>query len=114
MPNNNLPAASLDFSAAIVNLVQDLIANHESVIAPQLAKSGTLVGAYIYEAQFASDDDEHISKLKSALDVAVQTGYWLELLYSTGYFSDSDFRDWADDCDSVRSMITDEINFLKK
>ncbi len=113
MLNNKLPAASLDFSAAIVNLTQDLIANREAVIAPQLAKCGTLIGAYIYEAQFAADKDGHSIKLQSALEAAIQAGYWLELLYHNGYFSDMDFRNWAEDCDSVRSMIIDEIDFLK-
>ena len=111
MLNNKLPAATLDFSAAIVNLTQDLLANHETIISGQLVKSGTMIGAYIYEAQFAKNDEQYKDKLQAALDATNLTGYWLELLYRTGFFTDADFRDWAEDCDSIRGMIMSDMGF---
>ncbi len=44
---------SMDFSVDIINLVKFLKSNHESVIANQISRSGTSIGANIYEAQYA-------------------------------------------------------------
>ena len=109
MANNKLSAATLDFSAAIVNLVQSLVSSNETVMSDSLGKCGTMIGAYIYESQFAPTDEAYLSKLQSALDAANQTGYWLELLFRTDYFTDVEFREWAEDCDAIRGMIIAEI-----
>ena len=53
MKENKLADISMDFSVQIINLVKDLKAKHESVISNQIGRSGTSIGANIYEANYA-------------------------------------------------------------
>ncbi len=50
MKENKLAELSMNFSVQIINLVKDLKSKHESIISNQIGRSGTSVGANIYEA----------------------------------------------------------------
>ncbi|MBQ8288878.1 MAG: four helix bundle protein [Clostridia bacterium] len=73
----------MDFSVDILNLVKHLKSNRETIIATQIGRSGTSIGANIYEARYAQGKKDFVSKLEIALKEASETGYWLELLYKT-------------------------------
>ena len=83
MKENKLVELSMDFSVDIINLVKHLKANHETIIANQIGRSGTSIGTNIHEAQHAQGTKDFISKFEIALKEASETGYWLELLYRT-------------------------------
>ena len=51
MAESKLRELSMEFSVDIINLVKYLKANHESVIANQIGRSGTSIGANIHEAK---------------------------------------------------------------
>ena len=51
MKENKLVELSMDFSVDIINLVKHLKANHETIIANQIGRSGTSIGANIHEAK---------------------------------------------------------------
>ena len=53
MKENKLVELSMDFSVDIINLVKFLKSNHETIIANQIGRSGTSIGANIHEAQYA-------------------------------------------------------------
>ena len=53
MSESKLRDLSMPFSVQIIKLVQDLKAGHESVISNQIGRSGTSIGANIYEANYA-------------------------------------------------------------
>ena len=53
MSESKLRDVSMDFSAQIINLVKNLKARHGSVISNQIGRSGTSIGANIYEANYA-------------------------------------------------------------
>ena len=53
MAESKLRELSMEFSVDIINLVKYLKSNHESVIANQIGRSGTSIGANIHEAQYA-------------------------------------------------------------
>ena len=63
MAESKLRELSMDFSVDIINLVKHLKSNHESVIANQMGRSGTSIGANIHEAQYAQGKKDFISKL---------------------------------------------------
>ena len=85
MKENKLADMSMSFSVQIINLVKDLKTKHESVISNQIGRSGTSIGANIYEANYAQGTKDFISKLEIALKEAGETGYWLERLFRTNY-----------------------------
>jgi len=53
MAESELRELSMEFSVDIINLIKYLKSNHESVIANQIGRSGTSIGANIHEAQYA-------------------------------------------------------------
>jgi four helix bundle protein len=114
MKENKLAELSMDFSVQIINLVKDLKAKHESVISNQIGRSGTSIGANIYEANYAQGKKDFISKLEIALKEASETGYWLELLHRTGYINDTVFTSLNDQCTSIRVMLVASCKTVKK
>ncbi len=111
---NKLTELSIDFSVDIVNLVKNLKSNHESIIANQIGRSGTSIGANIYEAQYAQGKKDFISKLEIALKEASETGYWLELLYRTDYIDDVTFNELSSKCTTLRVLLISSCKTVKE
>lgn len=105
MKENKLADMSLDFSVQIIDLVKNLKLKHESVISNQIGRSGTSIGANIYEAKYAQGRKDFISKLEIALKEASETGYWLELLYRTGYIDEATYKALDEQCTAIRVML---------
>ena len=105
MSESKLRDLSMDFSVRIINLVKDLRAKHEAVISNQIGRSGTSIGANIYEAHYAQGKRDFISKLEIALKEASETGYWLELLYRTDYIDEKTYQSLNEQCTSIRVML---------
>lgn len=113
MPKSKLRELSMAFSVQIINLVKDLKSKHESVIANQIGRSGTSIGANIYEANYAQGTKDFISKLEIALKEASETGYWLELLYKTDYIDEKTYKTLNDQCVSLRVMLVASCKTIK-
>lgn len=114
MKENKLADLSLDFSVDIIDLVKDLRAKRETVIANQIGRSGTSIGANIHEAKYAQGKKDFISKLEIALKEASETGYWLELLYRTDYIDEARFNDLKEKCAVLRVMLVASCRTAKK
>ena len=105
MPESKLRDLSISFSVQIINLVKDLKLKHETIISNQIGRSGTSIGANIYEANYAQGRKDFVSKLEIALKEASETGYWLELLYRTNYIDEPTYKALNDQCTSLRVML---------
>ena len=105
MSESKLRELAMDFSVQIIALVKELKAKHETVIANQIGRSGTSIGANIYEANYAQGKKDFISKLEIALKEASETGYWLELLYKTNYIDEQKFKKLSEQCTAIRVML---------
>ena len=105
MSESKLRTLSMDFSVQIIALVKELKSKHETVIANQIGRSGTSIGANIYEANYAQGKKDFISKLEIALKEASETGYWLELLYKTKYIDEQTFKQLSEQCTAIRVML---------
>ena len=114
MKENKLAELSMDFSVQIINLVKDLRARHESVISNQIGRSGTSIGANIFEANYAQGKRDFISKLEIALKEASETGYWLELLHRTGYIDDTSYKSLNDQCTAIRVILVSSCRTAKQ
>ena len=113
MSESKLHELSMEFSVDIINLVKYLKANHESVIANQVGRSGTSIGANIHEAQYAQGKKDFISKLEIALKEASETGYWLELAYRTNYIDEKQYKILSDKCATLRVMLVSSCRTAK-
>ena len=104
----------MDFAVSIIQLVKELKQNRETIISNQIGRSGTSIGANIREAQYAHGRADFIAKMQIALKEANETGYWLELLFRTGYLSQEAYQNLEADCSNLRIMLISSINTAKK
>jgi four helix bundle protein len=70
---------SLAFSIDIIRYCRVLVRKKEYDIARQLKRSGTSIGANVFEAQYAESKLDFIHKMKLASKEASETLYWLSL-----------------------------------
>lgn len=113
MKENKLADLSMDFAVAIIELVKELKSQKESVISNQIGRSGTSIGANIREAHYAQSTRDFISKLEIALKEASETGYWLELLFRTGYLEEQKYKELNSLCTSIRLMLISSVRTAK-
>ena len=105
MKQDRLGELSMEFSVAIIRLVQELQVRREYVISRQIGRSGTSIGANIREANYGQSKADFISKFQIALKEANETDYWLELLYKTGYLDKERYRSFEQTCKELRLML---------
>lgn len=76
---NPILKESFEFAIKIIFYSELLEENRKLMVAKQLIRSGTSIGANIKEAQNAESKADFIHKLKLALKEADETEYWLFL-----------------------------------
>ncbi len=76
---NEIVKVSFEFALMIITYCEKLETARKYVIARQLLKSGTSIGANVKEAQNAESANDFIHKLKIAAKEADETEYWLQL-----------------------------------
>jgi len=113
MKDNPLIEQSLAFSIHIVQYYKWLTAElHEFVLSKQLLRSGTSIGANIYEANYAISRADFIAKMQIALKETSETEYWLVLLQETGYLPQQ-YHHLHSSCLSLKRMLIATLNTSK-
>ena len=77
--NNLILLKSFEFAKKVVQYTEKLEEDRKYVIANQLLKSGTSIGANIKEAQNSESKADFIHKMKIAMKEADETEFWLFL-----------------------------------
>lgn len=77
--DNIIVTKSFEFALQIIAFAEILETNRKFVLANQILKSGTSIGANIREAQNAESKADFIHKMKIAAKEADETEYWLLL-----------------------------------
>jgi four helix bundle protein len=70
---------SFDFAIAVIDFCELLETQKKYVIARQLLKSGTSIGANVREAQSSESKADFVHKLKISAKEAEESEYWLLL-----------------------------------
>lgn len=70
---------SFEFALRIIDFCELLEEQKHFVVAKQLLRSGTSIGANVHEAQSAESINDFIHKFKIAEKEAVETEYWLRI-----------------------------------
>ena len=84
--SNPILKLTFDFSLLIIDYCELLESQRKYVLARQLLKSGTSIGANAMEAQNAESKADFIHKMKIAAKEAEESQYWLWLCdYSPNY-----------------------------
>ena len=79
-----------DFALSVIDFVEQLQSEKKFVVANQLLKSGTSIGANTREAQNSESKLDFIHKFKIAAKEADETQYWLELCKHSKHYPDSE------------------------
>ncbi len=102
------------FALRIVRLYKYLREHKESVIAKQILRSGTSIGANIAESRYAQSKSDFASKLQIALKEAAETEYWLELLRDAELVEPGPaFDSICEDCTELIKMLTASVKTAK-
>ena len=78
--DNIIVKKTFDFAADIIDLNVPLIELKQYVLAKQIVRSGTSIGANVRESQRAVSKADFENKLGIALKEAEETEYWLDLI----------------------------------
>jgi len=81
---------SYEFSLSIVELYKNLKQQKEFVLATQILKSGTSIGANVEEAVGAQSGKDFFMKMTIAYKEARETNYWLRILKDSDYINKSE------------------------
>lgn len=101
---NLIVELTFDFALDIIKYVELLEKDRKYVIANQLLRSGTSIGANVREAQNAESRQDFIHKLKIAAKEADETEYWLALCKNTeGY---AGCRHLQEKCSSINKVLS--------
>ena len=96
---------SLDFGVEIVKFGELLEEKKKYVVAKQLLRSGTSIGANVFEAQHAESKADFVHKMKIAIKEANETLYWLFICErSENYPTNS----------SLKQMVEELIRIISK
>jgi four helix bundle protein len=107
MNENTVKYKSKRFAIRIVNLYKYLCEEKkEYILSKQLLRSGTSIGANIAESECAISKKDFLSKIYIALKECVETLYWLDLLYETGYLTKNEYESIRFDCEEMRKMMS--------
>ena len=108
---NLIVELTFEFALKIIKYTELLEKDRKFVLATQLLKSGTSIGANVREAQNAESKPDFIPKMKIAATEADETEYWLLLCDKTqGY---PDCKELLNDCLSIVKVLS-KINASSK
>jgi len=104
--DNVVQVKSYAFALRIVNLYLYLKnEKSEYVLAKQILRSGTSIGANVEEAIGGQSDKDFLSKLSIAYKEARETHYWIRLLADSGFIKESEKYSLLQDCDELLKII---------
>ena len=113
MKENAIKDKSYQFALKIIRFSKFLIENKkEYVIAKQILRSGTSIGAMVEESNRAESKADFIHKLSIANKEANETHYWLRLLKDSE-ITGSQHLPLHDDCEELIRLLTAIIKSTK-
>ncbi len=110
---NPILQKSFAFAIRCVNVYRYLAENKEFIMAKQLLRSGTAIGALVREAQHAESKADFIHKSSIALKEANETCYWIELLHHTNFIDKAMFDSIYNDAEELVRLLVSIIKSSK-
>lgn len=107
--NEDLKVRTKRFSIRIINLIESMpLSVARKVMAYQLVKSGTSVGANFRASRRARSDKEFVAKLQIVLEEVDECCYWLEVIQELKW---ADVDDLLKEANELTAII---VSILKK
>ena len=110
MGENILKDKSFGFAIRVVRLFQYLQTDKkEYVMAKQLLRSRTSVGAMVREAEYAESKTDFIHKMAIARKEINESLYWLDLLTATDYLTPKENESIHANAEELLKLLTSSI-----
>lgn len=111
---NIIKIKSYGFAIRIVNLYKILVEEKkEYILAKQLLRAGTSIGALVRESEHAESKADFIHKLSVALKEANESEYWLDILYDTKFITSQMHKSITKDNKELLKLLTAIIKTSK-
>lgn len=113
--DNIILTKTFDFAVRIINLYKHLSANKKGVVvAKQLLRSGTSIGANTEEAVGAQTRKDFYSKFSIAYKEARESRYWIKLLIATSDLTEKESTTLLSDIDEINKIIASILFTTRK
>ena len=86
---------------------------HEYVLAKQILRAGTSIGANVRESYSAQSRTDFINKLNIALKEADETQYWLEIFLESEIITQSEYDSLYTDLKEICALLASSIKTIK-
>ena len=105
MKKNIIAEKTFAFSVQVMKFAQELKRNTKDYVIPnQLLRSGTSIGANVWEAQCAASRKDFNNKLTIALKEANETQFWLKLINESDY-SSNNIANMLQECEEIIKIL---------
>ncbi len=114
MADNILKEKSFKFALRIIKLHRNFVeVRKDFTLSKQIYRSGTSIGANVYESTQAESRADFIHKLSISRKEAVETQFWLLLFKEGGILSAAQANSLLKDCDELERLLTSSIKTAK-
>ncbi|NER38766.1 MAG: four helix bundle protein [Oscillatoria sp. SIO1A7] len=116
MDYKSIPDRTFEFAVRVTKLCShlDRQSGTPRLLANQLFRSGTSIGANIAESRSAQSERDFISKQSIALKEAKETRYWLRLLIQSEMVPEPKLSSLLDECEQLIKIISKSIVTCKE
>ena len=104
---------SFNFALEIIGLYQRLKRKNEIVLAKQLLRSATSIGANVEEALAGQSRKDFLSKMSIASKEARETCYWLQLM-STSKFEGENYEPLLAKAQELKRILTSIVKTTRE
>lgn len=102
------------FAIEVIALCDNLREKGEYVMSKQVLRSGTSIGANYCEALGAESPSDFIHKLSISLKEANETYFWLDILHTSSYIDDTQFKTMTTHLKEIYKMLNSASITVKK
>jgi four helix bundle protein len=115
-PRRDLTERTFAFAVQIVTLCRALDRQEPTsrILASQLLRSGTSVGANLEEAQAGQSRADFLSKCSIACKEARETHYWLRLLVEAGVAKPERIAALLNECNQLVAILTTVVKKVRQ
>ena len=114
MKKNVVKEKSYAFALRIVKAYKFLTQEQkEFILAKQMLRSGTAIGALVFEAEHAQSTADFINKINISLKEANETAYWLMILKDSDYIDEKSFISIYQDCEELIKLLVSILKTTK-
>ena len=114
MENNALKNKTTALSLSVIRLYRTLNRDRgNEVLARQLLRSATSIGANVREAVYGLSRADFIAKMQIALKETAETEYWIELLRDSDTLPPESCAELLQDCVEIKRILIATLKSCK-